>query len=205
MTGQQVHRQQQQYQQQAQQTSGGGSHQPHQLMAPNRSPQRGRANSEAQSVQHHVNMSAAKRAAAQARRSAAADAMSLERLLRDGPPDGDVSGALESTRLKILDGGIKSDSDGMVGIHLCSHEENWLTFVIVEPPHICLAHPPLSTYPQHKRLSGADSPWGVSSLLKDPQRHVPDADDGPALPASCLRGITDPAAQRRRLETARCA
>jgi cell cycle arrest protein BUB2 len=40
--------------------------------------------------------------------------MSLERLLREGPPNGDVEGALESTRLKILDQGIRSDSDGMV-------------------------------------------------------------------------------------------
>jgi len=51
------------------------------------------------------------------RRSLAADSMSLERLLREGPPTGDVKGALESTRYKVLDQGIKSDSDGMV-----SHE-----------------------------------------------------------------------------------
>jgi len=56
----------------------------------------------------------ASRRSALSKRSLAADAMSLERLLREGPPDGDVEGALESTRLKILDQGIKSDSDGMV-------------------------------------------------------------------------------------------
>jgi cell cycle arrest protein BUB2 len=44
--------------------------------------------------------------------------MSLDRLLRDGPPGGDVAGALESARLKILDQGIKSDSDGMVCVLL---------------------------------------------------------------------------------------
>ncbi len=44
----------------------------------------------------------------------AAEAISVERLIRDGPPDGDIAGALESTRLKILDQGIKSDGDGMV-------------------------------------------------------------------------------------------
>ena len=44
----------------------------------------------------------------------AADALSLDRLIREGPPEGDVVGALESSRLKILDQGIKSDSDGMV-------------------------------------------------------------------------------------------
>jgi cell cycle arrest protein BUB2 len=48
------------------------------------------------------------------KRSIAADAMSLERLLREGPPNGDVEGALESARFKILDQGIRSDGDGMV-------------------------------------------------------------------------------------------
>ena len=48
------------------------------------------------------------------KKPSAADALSLDKLIRDGPPDGDVVGALESTRLKILDQGIKSDSDGMV-------------------------------------------------------------------------------------------
>ena len=40
--------------------------------------------------------------------------MSLERLIRDGPPDSDIRGALESARLKVLDQGIRADSDGMV-------------------------------------------------------------------------------------------
>jgi cell cycle arrest protein BUB2 len=43
-----------------------------------------------------------------------AEALSLDRLIREGPPDGDLLGGLEATRLKILDQGIKSDSDGMV-------------------------------------------------------------------------------------------
>jgi cell cycle arrest protein BUB2 len=42
------------------------------------------------------------------------DASSLDRLIRDGAQDGDLAVALDSTRLKILDQGIKSDSDGMV-------------------------------------------------------------------------------------------
>ncbi|KAK3942132.1 mitotic check point protein BUB2 [Diplogelasinospora grovesii] len=85
----------------------------------NRSPQRGRANSDAPVV-HQLNsaMAAASRRSALSRRSVAADAMSLERLLRDGPPNGDVEGALESTRLKILDQGIKSDSDGMSSLRI---------------------------------------------------------------------------------------
>lgn len=58
--------------------------------------------------------SAAGRRPISGKRPIAADALSLDRLIREGPPDGDVAGALESTRLKILDQGIKSDSDGMV-------------------------------------------------------------------------------------------
>jgi cell cycle arrest protein BUB2 len=87
----------------------------------NPSPQRGRANSDAPPIPnpHQLNAmtgSRDSRRSALSKRSLAADAMSLERLLRDGPPNGDVEGALESTRLKILDQGIRSDSDGMVGI-----------------------------------------------------------------------------------------
>lgn len=57
--------------------------------------------------------------------SSAADTMSLERLIREGPPDGDVQGALESARLKVLDQGIKSDSDGMSSVRIYV----WLLFL----------------------------------------------------------------------------
>jgi cell cycle arrest protein BUB2 len=50
------------------------------------------------------------------KRIVAVDAIHLDRLIRDGPPDVDLAGALERTRLKILDQGIKSDSDGMVDV-----------------------------------------------------------------------------------------
>lgn len=59
-------------------------------------------------------MSLNRKRSALSRTSTAADNMSLERLIREGPPDGDVKGALESTRLKVLDQGIKADTDGMV-------------------------------------------------------------------------------------------
>ena len=59
------------------------------------------------------------------RTSPAADVMSLERLIRDGPPDSDVRGALESARLKVLDQGIRADSDGMVS---CSRANIWIYF-----------------------------------------------------------------------------
>ncbi|SPN97578.1 related to cell cycle arrest protein BUB2 [Cephalotrichum gorgonifer] len=39
--------------------------------------------------------------------------LSMQQLIRDGPSDGDFAGALEAARYKILDEGIKSDSDGM--------------------------------------------------------------------------------------------
>lgn len=47
-------------------------------------------------------------------RTLAHDALSLERLIRDGPPDGDFESALESARIKVLKQEIKSDGDGMV-------------------------------------------------------------------------------------------
>lgn len=86
-----------------------------------RSAQRARSNSDAVPIPNAAQIDTAAMTAATAtrrsalsKRSLAADAMSLDRLLREGPPDGDVEGALESARLKILDQGIKSDSDGMV-------------------------------------------------------------------------------------------
>ncbi|CAK7208200.1 CDC16 protein [Sporothrix bragantina] len=80
----------------------------------NRSPQRARANSDATSIQQ---ISASASANTSRRpllgRSPALDALSIDRLVRDGPPDGDVVGALNNLRWKILETGIKSDSDGM--------------------------------------------------------------------------------------------
>jgi cell cycle arrest protein BUB2 len=82
--------------------------------AVNRSPQRGRANSDAPVV-HQMNAAMAGLSRRQApSRSHLADGMSLERLIREGPPEGDVVGGLESARYKILESGIKSESDGMV-------------------------------------------------------------------------------------------
>ncbi|KIH86676.1 cell cycle arrest protein BUB2 [Sporothrix brasiliensis 5110] len=81
----------------------------------NRSPQRGRANSDAANIQQ-VNAAAASANASRRPllgRSPALDALSIDRLVRDGPPDGDVVGALNNLRWKILETGIKSDGDGM--------------------------------------------------------------------------------------------
>jgi cell cycle arrest protein BUB2 len=75
---------------------------------------RGRSNSDATNMTPPIPGPASRRPIP-VKRPIAADALSLDRLVRDGPPDGDLAGALESTRLKILDQGIKSDTDGMVG------------------------------------------------------------------------------------------
>jgi len=60
------------------------------------------------------------------KRMVAADAIHLDRLIRDGPPDGDLAGALENTRLKILDQGVKSDTDGMVDVQLSNSNNTTL-------------------------------------------------------------------------------
>ncbi|KAI3397594.1 hypothetical protein diail_10566 [Diaporthe ilicicola] len=85
----------------------------------NTSPQRARANSDAP-VALQLNAAAAamssqalRNSGALAGRTLAHDALSLERLIRDGPPDGDFESALESARIKVLKQEIKSDSDGM--------------------------------------------------------------------------------------------
>lgn len=94
--------------------------------APNtRSPQRGRANSDAPIV-HQLNVAAAAMSSAALRTNAtlavrtAYDHIPLEKLIRDGPPDGDWQNALECARMKVLQQEIKSDSDGMVSWSLLS-------------------------------------------------------------------------------------
>ncbi|OBT82468.1 hypothetical protein VE02_08937 [Pseudogymnoascus sp. 03VT05] len=52
-----------------------------------------------------------------AKKPAAAETLSLDRLIREGP-DRDLTGSLDATRLKILDQGIKSDSDGMSSLRI---------------------------------------------------------------------------------------
>ncbi|KAI0195963.1 rab-GTPase-TBC domain-containing protein [Astrocystis sublimbata] len=93
---------------------------PTRRQALNRSPQRHRANSDASGSNNPPTLRApsssssvqAKRAAL-SRTPSAADALSLDRLVRDGPPGDDVSSALATLRFKVLGQGIKSDIDGM--------------------------------------------------------------------------------------------
>ncbi|KAK6068180.1 mitotic check point protein [Seiridium cupressi] len=94
----------------------------------NRSPQRTRANSDAASPVNLISNAGSiygRQRLAMNRTSAAADAVSLERLIRDGPPDSDMPAALESARLKVLDQGIKSDGDGMSSVRIYV----WLIFL----------------------------------------------------------------------------
>ncbi|KAK5637494.1 hypothetical protein RRF57_013209 [Xylaria bambusicola] len=93
---------------------------PTRRQALNRSPQRHRANSDASGSGNPPNLRVASSSAslhakrnALNRTSLAADGLSLDRLIRDGPPDEDVGGALINMRFKVLDQGIKSDIDGM--------------------------------------------------------------------------------------------
>ncbi|KAI5861833.1 TBC-domain-containing protein [Durotheca rogersii] len=81
-----------------------------------RSAQRHRANSDAMSpsaLANNILLSLNSKRSALSRTVRAADVVSLDRLIRDGPPNGDVGSALESARMKVLDQGIKSDGDGM--------------------------------------------------------------------------------------------
>ncbi|GJN73165.1 hypothetical protein PLICBS_007241 [Purpureocillium lilacinum] len=83
--------------------------------ASNRSPHRGRANSDATPPPiHHLSA-----VAASAKRSGLKKPvfshghLTLQQIIRDGPNDGDFVGALESARWKVIDEGIKSAEDGM--------------------------------------------------------------------------------------------
>ncbi|KAI1112457.1 rab-GTPase-TBC domain-containing protein [Nemania sp. NC0429] len=93
---------------------------PTRRQALNRSPQRHRSNSDASGSANPPALHAASsstslhtRRAVLSRTPSAADPLSLDRLIRDGPPDDDVGASLAAMRFKVLDHGIKSDSDGM--------------------------------------------------------------------------------------------
>lgn len=107
----------------------------------NRSSQRGRANSDAPIV-HQLNAAAAAMSSAALRTSAALagrtayDHIPLEKLIRDGPPDGDWENALESARLKVLQQEIKSDSDGMVSWSYPIYLYIYI-YMIAEPRQLC--------------------------------------------------------------------
>lgn len=139
----------------------------------NRSP-RGRANSDAPfslSQQFGPAGSAMGKRSALNRRSLAADSMSLDKLLRDGPPNGDIDGALESARYKILDQGIKADSDGMVSplasFSMCASSSRIGTDLIhaVFAPYLRLVDPAECACSGNRCLPSADTSRRIPCLL----------------------------------------
>ncbi|KAF5017201.1 hypothetical protein F66182_10894 [Fusarium sp. NRRL 66182] len=81
----------------------------------NRSPQRGRANSDATPpLVHQINVVTASKRAGSKKPVFSHGHLSLQQIIREGPTDGDFLGALESARWKVIDEGVKSAEDGMV-------------------------------------------------------------------------------------------
>ena len=80
-----------------------------------RSPQRGRANSDATPpLIQQMNVVAASKRAGSKKPVFSHGHLSLQQIIREGPTDGDFLGALESARWKVIDEGVKSAEDGMV-------------------------------------------------------------------------------------------
>lgn len=80
-----------------------------------RSPQRGRANSDATPpLVHQMNVVTASKRAGSKKPVFSHGHLPLHQIIREGPTDGDFLGALESARWKVIDEGVKSAEDGMV-------------------------------------------------------------------------------------------
>ncbi|KAF5660964.1 cell cycle arrest BUB2 [Fusarium heterosporum] len=79
-----------------------------------RSPQRGRANSDATPpLIHQMNVVTASKRAGSKKPVFSHGHLPLHQIIREGPTDGDFLGALESARWKVIDEGVKSAEDGM--------------------------------------------------------------------------------------------
>ena len=76
---------------------------------------RGRANSDATPpLVHQMNAVTATKRSGVRKPVFSHGHLSLDKIIRDGPADGDYIGALESARWKVVDEGVKSADDGMV-------------------------------------------------------------------------------------------
>lgn len=96
----------------------------------NRSPQRGRANSDATPpLVHQMNVVQASKRAGSKKPVFSHGHMSLHQIMKEGPNDGDYLGALESARWKVIDEGVKSAEDGMVRVETCALLNKLLTFL----------------------------------------------------------------------------
>ena len=91
-----------------------------------RSPQRGRATSDATPPampQMSAAVTAAKRAGSK-KPVFSHGHLSLQQMIRDGPNEGDLLGALETARWKVIDEGVKAAEDGMV--RCCAVDCNYM-------------------------------------------------------------------------------
>ncbi|KAF4455099.1 hypothetical protein F53441_2538 [Fusarium austroafricanum] len=91
-----------------------GSRPPSSSQNINRSPQRGRANSDATPpLIHQMNVVTASKRAGSKKPVFSHGHLPLHQIIREGPTNGDFLGALESARWKVIDEGVKSAEDGM--------------------------------------------------------------------------------------------
>jgi len=109
-------------QQRQQQSQNAPSSQPSQPSQRNGSPTRstrGRANSDATPpLVHQMNAVTAAKRPGSRKPVFSHGHLSLDKIIRDGPADGDYIGALESARWKVVDEGIKSADDGMSTVRI---------------------------------------------------------------------------------------
>jgi len=136
----------------------------------NRSPQRGRANSDATPpLVHQMNVVTASKRAGSKKPVFSHGHLPLHQIIREGPTDGDFLGALESARWKVIDEGVKSAEDGMVRpktIHCrLVFETNRLA---VDVENIRLARPPRCPYSINRRLPRPHPQRRFPSLLQNP-------------------------------------
>lgn len=150
-----------------------------------RSPQRGRANSDATPpLVHQMNVVTASKRAGSKKPVFSHGHLPLHQIIREGPTDGDFLGALESARWKVIDEGVKSAEDGMVSpTNSCFRPQT--NHGVVNTKNIRLARPPRCPYPINRRLSCPHPPRRFSSLLQNPQRHISHPHNRSPLPPPC--------------------
>ena len=137
------------------------------IQTPTISHTRGRSNSDVTNMTP-PNPGSAGRRPLNNRKPITAEAQSLDRIIREGPPDGDLIGGLEITRLKILDQGIKSDSDGMVRKFLPDLQIN-ANIIIVLFAHLRMAHTTQRPNSRNRFLPFPHTPRRIPSILQNPQ------------------------------------
>lgn len=132
-------------------------------------PQRARANSDATPpLVHQMNALTATKRSGNRKPVFSHGHLSLGQIIRDGPADGDYLGALESARWKVVDEGVKSAEDGMVGLCRYAPFRQTSDISLVDRQDIRMADPPRRPHPLHRRLPRPHPPRRISCLLQDP-------------------------------------